>query len=94
MAVFTPTIEQTNIGEESLTGKTFKVKARAGTGKTATAKLVADANDLKRIIYMVFNRKASEEAKAKMPTWVDARTAHSLAWAPTYRGTAPHQVPT
>lgn len=56
------------------------MNARAGTGKTATLRMIASAHPDQKILYLVFNRKAREEAEEKFPGNVRVRTVHSLAF--------------
>lgn len=56
------------------------MNARAGTGKTATLRMIASAHPDRKILYLVFNRKAREEAEEKFPGNVRVRTVHSLAF--------------
>jgi len=74
----TPTAEQHAIRAAS--GRIARINARAGTGKTTTLKLVANAYPQERMLYLVFNRHAREEAKRSFPKHVDAQTVHSLAF--------------
>lgn len=64
-------------GEEAI-----KFAAFAGTGKSTSLKLLASGFKGKRVCYIVFNRKMSEEAKEsfKQMPWVDVSTAHSIAY--------------
>lgn len=80
MGRFAPTDQQEAIVSQSVKRETSKVKARAGTGKTSTAELVANANAPLPTLYVVFNKAAQKEADARMPQHVDSRTAHSLAF--------------
>jgi hypothetical protein len=62
--------------------------AGAGTGKTATLTMMAEATRA-RGLYMAFNRAASIDAKQRFGPNVECRTAHSLAYAAVgyaYRG--------
>ncbi|PIE36208.1 hypothetical protein CSA56_00910 [candidate division KSB3 bacterium] len=74
----TPTAEQQAILEAS--GHIIRINARAGTGKTTTLRLLAEQHRDKRILYLVFNRKAREEARKSFPRNVDALTVHALAY--------------
>lgn len=56
------------------------VQAGAGTGKTTTLRSMAATEPTWRGQYIAFNRAIVEEAKAKMPRWVAASTAHGLAF--------------
>jgi len=59
------------------------VNAFAGTGKTSVLEFIAQT--IRRpAAYLVFNRKNADEARKRLPAWVQVGTAHS--WA--YR--APH----
>lgn len=73
-----PTEEQTAILEA--TGRVLLINARAGTGKTATLRMIGSAHPDRKILYLVYNRKAREEAEAKFPRNVQVRTVHSLAF--------------
>lgn len=67
---------------ENPTTKNVKISAFAGTGKTTTISLIAHAlaKSQKRGIYLAFNKVIAEEAGAKMPALVQAKTFHSLAY--------------
>jgi len=73
-----PTDEQQCI--LNATGRVLLINARAGTGKTTTLQMIATEHPDLKILYLVFNRKAKEEAAAKFPENVDVRTVHSLAF--------------
>lgn len=64
---------------EPRAGAHIVVNACAGTGKTTMARLIAERFRHWRILYVVFNKAAQEEAAQKMPPHVDCRTTHSLA---------------
>jgi F-box protein 18 (helicase) len=74
-----PTEEQQAILDAS--GRVLLINARAGTGKTTTLRMIASAHPDRKILYLVFNRKAREEAGAKFPRNVEVRTVHSLAFS-------------
>ena len=61
-------------------GRVLLVNARAGTGKTATLRMIASANPDRKTLYLVFNRKAREEAEEKFPGNVKVQTVHSFAF--------------
>lgn len=61
-------------------GRRVRINARAGTGKTTSLKLLARQYPDRRILYLVFNRKAREEAKNSFPKHVDPMTVHALAY--------------
>lgn len=74
-----PTDEQQAILDAK--GRVLLINARAGTGKTTTLRMIASAHPDQKILYLVFNRKAREEAGAKFPKNVEVRTVHSLAFS-------------
>lgn len=78
---YTPTKQQASAIEAATRGETMVVEARAGSGKTATAKLIAEAMPARKILYLAFNKSTQVEAAAKMPANVTAKTSHSLAWS-------------
>lgn len=77
---FDPTSEQADARSLFLTGESMVIEAGAGTGKTSTLKLLAEAVPEKRVQYLAFNRAIVDEAAAKFPANVAANTAHSLAF--------------
>ena len=81
-----PTPEQAAILRS--TGETVLINARAGTGKTITLRLLADRFRGQRILYVVYNRRARQEAEKVFPKDVAVRTVHSLAYASTRHGFA------
>lgn len=56
------------------------VNALAGTGKTTTLKMLAEAAPGQRMQYLAFNRSIADDARAKMPRNVEVGTMHSLAY--------------
>lgn len=78
---FTPTGEQQKIISAAKTGRDLVIQALAGTGKTTTLKLLAEALPDKHGTYIAFNKSIVDEAGAKFPSNVRCRTAHSLAYA-------------
>ncbi|RJR54778.1 MAG: hypothetical protein C4576_00495 [Desulfobacteraceae bacterium] len=62
------------------TGRVLLVNVRAGTEKTATLRMISSAHPDRKILYLVFNRKAREEAEEKFPGNVRVSTVHSLAF--------------
>lgn len=74
-----PTEEQQAILDS--TGRILLINARAGTGKTTTLQMIATAHPNMKILYLVYNRKAKEEADGKFPNNVEIRTVHSLAFS-------------
>ncbi|MGC8493450.1 MAG: UvrD-helicase domain-containing protein [Syntrophobacteraceae bacterium] len=73
-----PTEEQEAIVRAG--GRVIRINARAGTGKTTTLRMLANEHSDKNILYLVFNRKARDEAQSKFPQNVKVKTIHSLAW--------------
>lgn len=74
-----PTDEQLAALNMAMDGKSFKVVAYAGAGKTTTLKLIGER--LRgRGLYLAFNKGIAAEAKQKFPAHVDCRTFHSLAY--------------
>jgi F-box protein, helicase, 18 len=61
-------------------GRVIRINARAGTGKTTTLRMLSDEHADKKILYLVFNKKAQEDAKSKFPRNVKVKTVHALAW--------------
>jgi len=80
---FAPTDEQVDILKGYQGGDNIVINAGAGTGKTATLRLLADdAKPRSRNgIYLAFNKGIATEAQRKFAgTPVVSRTIHSLAW--------------
>ena len=75
-----PTTEQELIIEAARQDRNIVINAFAGTGKTTTLSMIAQALPRKRILYLAFNKAIADEAKRRMPSNVDARTFHSLAF--------------
>lgn len=78
--MFSPTDEQLKVIAAAKTGKDLVVQALAGTGKTTTLKLLAEALNDKKGTYIAFNKAIVDEAVTKFPSNVRCRTAHSLAY--------------
>ena len=74
-----PISEQRRAREIFLQGEGLRIDAYAGTGKTSTLKLLADASPQKGL-YLAFNRSIAEEAKQKFPIQVTCATGHSIAF--------------
>lgn len=58
------------------------IEACAGAGKTSTLGAISEclAGEFKKGLYIAFNKSIATEASRKMPSNVEARTAHSLAY--------------
>lgn len=76
---FTPTGEQETAMSLFSGGDSLAIEAGAGTGKTATLRLIAESTS-RRGQYVAFNKAIVVEAGAKMPGTVTCSTAHSLAF--------------
>jgi len=69
-----------DVAQQSGANLALKIQAFAGTGKTTTLAAIAEACPRTRFLYVVFNRAAADSARAKMPSNVEVRTAHSIAF--------------
>ena len=77
------TSEQESCIAEASIGNDIKIKAYAGTGKTAT--LVEISKRLPgRGLYLAYNKAIQQEAALKFPPHVVCKTAHSLAYGYLY----------
>lgn len=76
---FNPTQEQIDIVDAFVRGDNLVIEAGAGTGKTSTLKLMAEATD-KRGVYIAYNKAIADDAKASFPSNVRCATAHSFAF--------------
>lgn len=79
----TPTEEQNLIVRAVATGETLKVSALAGTGKTSTLQLIAEAYPKKKGLYLAYNKGLQLDAKRKFPPWITCKTVHGLAFGKT-----------
>jgi F-box protein 18 (helicase) len=78
----TPTTEQSTVASTALaSGQIMLVNAYAGTGKTETLRLLAEANLGKRLLYLSFNKQTAVKAARRFPHNTACRTVHSLAYA-------------
>ena len=76
-----PTEEQSEIVKcLPAPGEIILVNAYAGTGKTSTLKMIAEANAESRILYICYNRSTAEKASRTFPKNVKCKTIHSLAY--------------
>jgi len=75
-----PTPEQQAIIDAAATGKTVAISAGAGTGKTSTLKMIAEARPKTRMLYVAYNKAIQVEADKSFPSNVTTKTAHSLAY--------------
>lgn len=56
------------------------VEARAGSGKSATLRMYADARPMDRFLYLAFSKAVQLEAVQKMPNNTRCMTTHGLCW--------------
>lgn len=81
-----PTPEQEAALKAFRSGKDLKLIAVAGSGKTTTLRLMAEAAPQKRLMYLAFNNSVKTEGKRKMPRNVQVLTLHGLAYREMVRG--------
>jgi hypothetical protein len=86
------TAEQKDAVRLFATGASLAIEAGAGTGKTSTLIAIAESTT-RRGQYVAFNRSIVDDAKAKMPSNVNASTAHSLAFRAVGKKYS-HRLPT
>lgn len=79
-APFALTPEQAAAREAFLAGRDLALEAGAGTGKTATLKVLGHARHSARGVYLAYNRMMSEDARSRMPGNVSCSTTHSIAY--------------
>ena len=66
------------------TSANLLINALAGTGKTSTLEMIANATDANPILYLAFNRRVAEEATKRFADSTTVRTFNSLGhriWA-------------
>lgn len=86
MTKIKPTDEQAAARDMAATGETFVLDAPAGSGKTSSAVLMADAAP-GRVLALMYNKAAQLDAEKKFGKGVTVKTIDSLAWpgyGPTY----------
>ncbi len=80
-----PTTEQSHIlSLATTTPANLLINALAGTGKTSTLEMIANATDANPILYLAFNRRVAEEATKRFADSTTVRTFNSLGhriWA-------------
>lgn len=79
MTVLNKTEEQIKCIEACRKHKKVKINARAGAAKTTTLCMIAEDNPVKSLM-LVFNKAAKEDAEDRVPSHVEVRTVHSLAY--------------
>jgi hypothetical protein len=80
MAVLAATAEQQAIVDAARGGQTVAISAGAGTGKTSTLRLIAQARPGAKMLYVAYNKAIQVEADRTFPANVTAKTAHALAY--------------
>lgn len=76
----TPTPEQQTIIDAFLTGQNLVIEAGAGTGKTTTLRMMAEAAPDQRGVYVAYNKAIATDAASSFPSSVVCKTAHSFAY--------------
>jgi hypothetical protein len=77
---FRPTSEQEAAVRAFLGSDDLKLVAVAGSGKTTTLRMMAEAAGGKRLLYVAFNNSVKQEAEAKFPRHnTQVRTLHGYA---------------
>jgi hypothetical protein len=87
-ATFRATDEQQECIGAALGGRSLKIEAGAGCGKTGTLVAIAEAKAKKhgqfspeaRGQYLAYNRKMADEARERLPKNVKSSTVHGLAY--------------
>ena len=81
---FPPTPQQQAIVEAMFSGGDIVIRAAAGAGKTSTlhilARRIQKYKPKERIVYIAFNASVAAEARDKMPSNVEVRTADSISY--------------
>ncbi len=75
-----PTAQQRQALRHFERGRSLKIEACAGSGKTTTLAMLAARAPGRRGLYLAYNRSIKEEASRSFPPHVECRTAHSLAY--------------
>jgi hypothetical protein len=76
----TPTAEQQAAIDAFATGDDIVLQAGAGSGKTSTLRMLANAQPGKRGLYVAYNRAIKEDAARSFPSSVKCMTSHGLAF--------------
>lgn len=79
MSNIRPTEEQQAAVDLAGSGETFVLDAPAGSGKSSTAREMTKAID-GRVLYLVYNRAARDDAEGTFPRSTVIRTTSQLAW--------------
>lgn len=80
MPTFKPTGQQLAVFDVIRSGDNAVVEAFAGSGKTTTARQGTELVPGKRVLTVMYNRAAAQEAKATFPKHVKCSTIHGLAF--------------
>lgn len=75
------TAEQAAAVDVAASGETFVLDAPAGSGKSSTAVEMAKAIKHGRVLYLVYNRAAKDDAMGKFPGNTTIKTTAALGWA-------------
>ena len=70
-------------------GQLLKISAFAGTAKTTTLRLFAEAHPDKKFLYLAYNSSVAAEGKTMFPSNTKCQTTHSMAFGKTgypYKG--------
>lgn len=78
--MFRPTDEQAEAIRTAASGTTFVLDAPAGSGKSSTARGMCEQID-GRVLYLVYNRAARDDASRTFPRSTVVKTTSQLAWA-------------
>lgn len=76
----TPTPQQASCIEGLIAHRMLRISACAGSGKTSTLTMMAEANPVPSL-YLAFNKVTATEAAEKFPAHVTCRTTHSIAYS-------------
>ena len=75
-----PTPEQTAILDAFGAGDTVTIVAAAGSGKTTSLRMIAEAAGLRKGLYVAYNKAIASDADASFPSGTLCKTAHALAY--------------
>ncbi|GHA28929.1 DNA helicase [Streptomyces tauricus] len=79
-----PTIEQAEAIDSYGDGLDLVLQAGAGCGKSATLRMIAQADARRRMTYVAYNSAIASDARRSFPSNVMAKTGHGLAFDPRY----------
>jgi hypothetical protein len=77
---YPPTDEQRAAMEIAATGASCVIQALAGSGKTSTLRMIAEAQPGRRYQFVAFNKAIVSDVQGSFPSNVACSTAHSLAY--------------